>query len=431
MLNLTLGEEIEIAGAKAIRSRAGAEGHILYGPYQELEPGRYVVAFAIACMDEFSFDGDRACAVLDVAAKGGCMTHARQTLTIRALGREPQLFPLAFDVFERETFEFRILNLGEVRLEVLERRELMRFDLPLPRRCKSSRYPTLDNGPVPTPLLENPAGYRALYERGADILIEGETLLVQYGQHRANATHGDLDSVARELWPHGLAIDVSYADASEDVILLNALRDVSRDEGFYIDVGANDPETISVTKLFYDRGWRGINVEPSPKWFARLAAERPRDTNLQLAVSDQLGSVAFFDHVEGGLGTMERAYADLHREERGTATHEIVVETATLADICAQHAPRNIHFLKVDVEGHEAAALRSMDFNRFRPWLLCIEATEPMNVMVKTFHHWDGLVTNAGYLLARSDHLNRYYVAAERSHLLPRFAEMPRGYVRA
>ena len=53
---------------------------------------------------------------------------------------------------------------------------------------------------------------------------------------------------------------VSYAQNFEDVMLWRALREVTH--GFYIDVGAADPDSDSVTRAFYDRGWSGINVEP-------------------------------------------------------------------------------------------------------------------------------------------------------------------------
>lgn len=53
---------------------------------------------------------------------------------------------------------------------------------------------------------------------------------------------------------------ISYAQNYEDVMLHRALKGVEK--GFYIDVGANDPVQYSVTKAFYERGWRGINIEP-------------------------------------------------------------------------------------------------------------------------------------------------------------------------
>jgi hypothetical protein len=54
---------------------------------------------------------------------------------------------------------------------------------------------------------------------------------------------------------------ISYGQNSEDVVLWRALRDIGT--GFYVDVGAGDPKEDSVTHAFYERGWSGINIEPS------------------------------------------------------------------------------------------------------------------------------------------------------------------------
>ena len=86
---------------------------------------------------------------------------------------------------------------------------------------------------------------------------------------------------------------VSHAQANEDLLLFNALRQVSPEVGFYIDVGANDPEKGSVTKLFYDQGWHGVNIAPFPEWFARLAEARTRDVNIRAVASNLPGEVMF------------------------------------------------------------------------------------------------------------------------------------------
>ena len=70
-------------------------------------------------------------------------------------------------------------------------------------------------------------------------------------------------------------------------MLWRALRDV--EHGFYVDVGAADPEEWSVTRAFYDRGWSGINVEPLDEYFDKLVQARPRDTNLKVAVGRAAG----------------------------------------------------------------------------------------------------------------------------------------------
>ena len=78
---------------------------------------------------------------------------------------------------------------------------------------------------------------------------------------------------------------VSYAQNLEDVMLWRALRSI--DAGFYIDVGASSPNMDSVTRAFSERGWRGINVEPSPHYFSQLVERRPADINLNVAVGNR------------------------------------------------------------------------------------------------------------------------------------------------
>ena len=54
---------------------------------------------------------------------------------------------------------------------------------------------------------------------------------------------------------------ISYAQNFEDVILWRALKHV--ENGFYIDIGAQDPVIDSVSRGFYEKGWRGLHVEPT------------------------------------------------------------------------------------------------------------------------------------------------------------------------
>ena len=84
----------------------------------------------------------------------------------------------------------------------------------------------------------------------------------------------------------------SYAQCLEDLILYCALKDV--ENGFYIDVGANDPTIDSVTKFFYDRRWHGINIEPLADKCALLAERRPSDINLCVGLGSERGKLDIF-----------------------------------------------------------------------------------------------------------------------------------------
>ncbi|MFD1950203.1 FkbM family methyltransferase [Sphingomonas arantia] len=210
---------------------------------------------------------------------------------------------------------------------------------------------------------------------------------------------------------------ISYAQAAEDVMLHRALHHVHYSEGFYVDVGAYHPTTDSVTKHFYDHGWRGVNIEASRELFGAFISDRPRDVNLHAAVTDQPGEVTFHQ-VAGQLGTLEDRVAETH-SRAGISMESYTVPAVTLTEIFEKHTPRDVHFLKIDVEGHEASALRGMDFRRFRPWVLAIEATEPNRHDLLTHHEWEGIIISAGYQLGCADLPNRYYVANEHRELLP------------
>jgi FkbM family methyltransferase len=203
---------------------------------------------------------------------------------------------------------------------------------------------------------------------------------------------------------------VSYAQNFEDLMLWRALRDVP--QGFYIDIGAADPDLDSVTRAFYERGWRGINVEPEPAYFAALVTARPRDINLQCLVGAAPGEAKMYGFPGTGLSTTDAETAARHAEA-GFSMTTAVLTVRTLAEICRQHAVDNVHFLKIDVEGAEQDVLRGADFRAIRPWIMLIEATRPGSEQ-ETWLAWEPLVTKADYRFAWFDGLNRFYIAAER-----------------
>ncbi|WP_063889240.1 FkbM family methyltransferase [Burkholderia ubonensis] len=220
---------------------------------------------------------------------------------------------------------------------------------------------------------------------------------------------------------------LSFAQNFEDIVLWRALSDV--EQGFYIDVGANEPIEDSVTKAFYERGWHGVNVEPVTEHFDALVQDRPRDINLACALGERPGRLTLYEIDARGLSTNAPEIANRYRES-GRVYGEREVEVRTLADVCEAYAPRDIHFLKIDVEGFERKVLLGADFKRFRPWILVIESTEP-NSPVDNSAEWESIVTDAGYEYAYFDGLNRFYVAAEHRDLKPRIALAPNVFDRA
>jgi FkbM family methyltransferase len=214
---------------------------------------------------------------------------------------------------------------------------------------------------------------------------------------------------------------VTYAQNFEDVILWRALKHIDR--GFYVDCGAYDPIRHSVTKAFYDRGWRGINIEPIPSLLQEFVVQRPLDANLAIAISDGSDGAEFYEIAGTGLSTLFRTIAQQHTKA-GLSTRVIKVPTTTLSDVLRQFAPSEIHFLKIDVEGAEHLVLRGADFDRFRPWIVLVEATHPTTQQTSRAA-WEETLLNAGYDFAYFDGLNRFYVAREHSELSKLIAVPP------
>lgn len=212
---------------------------------------------------------------------------------------------------------------------------------------------------------------------------------------------------------------VSYAQNAEDVVLMRALSHV--EHGFYVDIGAWHPESDSVTKAFYDQGWSGINVEPQSTQIEMFVEQRPRDINIQLAVSDQPGSLSIWVPRYSALATCKAELLNTSIPDYARAV-EYVVEADSLEGLLSKYAQhREIHFLKIDVEGYEANIIAGADFNKYRPLVLVIEATSP-HTNEPTWNNWEPCLLANGYLFAIFDGLNRFYIREENRELLSKLA---------
>ncbi|NOE69874.1 FkbM family methyltransferase, partial [Vibrio cholerae] len=216
---------------------------------------------------------------------------------------------------------------------------------------------------------------------------------------------------------------ISYSQNFEDVMLWRALKNI--EEGFYIDIGAAWPDEHSVTKAFYDKGWKGINIEPNLNHFHRLEIERPRDINLQVAVSDTSGALEMTVFEDTGLSTLVSNIAEVH-VNNGYQYEKVSVPVVTLTELIEKYLSpeQDVHFLKVDVEGMEERVIKGNNWLSFRPWIIVVEATVPMTD-TESYNNWDSLLIESNYLFAYADGLNRFYVAKEHSILIEKFKFPP------
>jgi FkbM family methyltransferase len=176
-----------------------------------------------------------------------------------------------------------------------------------------------------------------------------------------------------------------------------------------------------VTKLFYDQGWSGINVEPGPA-FAKLEVGRPRDLNLQVAIGATEEIREFWVSVpHSGLSTF---YAPDNNVSipPGFSFEKREVTCAPASKILTEYASkRPIDFMTIDVEGAEGEVIRSMNFESCRPKVLIVESVTPLN-FAPSYKDWEPVLLRAEYDFAVFDGLNRFYVDREHQDMIPAIA---------
>lgn len=201
---------------------------------------------------------------------------------------------------------------------------------------------------------------------------------------------------------------ISYAQNREDLIIASFFTDLEK--GFYVDVGANDPVDDSVTKIFYDNGWNGLNIEPSPKLYAKLVKERPRDINVNLGASDKRSSLLFREYANHGLSTFSPDVKKSYEKDPSAKTStykDYEVKVLPTKDILKEHIQdRPINFMKIDVEGYEYSVLSGNDWKMYRPELICIEANHVLK-------DWHPMLAKEKYELVFDDGLNEYFLREE------------------
>lgn len=171
-------------------------------------------------------------------------------------------------------------------------------------------------------------------------------------------------------------VKVSYSQEGEDLLLSRIFEE--KKSGFYVDVGAHHPKRFSNTFLFYQRGWRGINIDPLIAINSSFKKVRPRDINLGLGVSKTSQNLEYTMFNDGALNTFLPKRVDeilSLKEGRYHVVGKKEVPTAPLDKILMEHLPANqaIDFLSIDAEGLDLEVLSSNDWVQFRPSVVLFE----------------------------------------------------------
>ncbi len=207
---------------------------------------------------------------------------------------------------------------------------------------------------------------------------------------------------------------ISYSQCGEDLILQYLFMWLKIEPVSYLDIGAHHPTHLSNTYLFYQKGGRGVCIEPDPGLFGEFLKKRPRDTLLNCSVGIQSGEADFFVMSNNSLNTFSRAEAERYQSHgRQRIMKTIRVRLETVNEVIRRNFDRAPNLVSLDVEGLDYMILQNFDFGKYRPAAFCVETlTYTEDKSERKLTEIIELMHANGYLTYADTYINTLFVDA-------------------
>ena len=167
---------------------------------------------------------------------------------------------------------------------------------------------------------------------------------------------------------------MSYSMEGEDLIIKDYLKNINN--GFYVDAGCYHPLHLNNTYLLYKKNWSGINIDISQFSIDLFNFLRPNDLNIYSAVSNSDRDVTIY--FQKKISQLNTIYKEISKERMQGKIQEKSIKSQKLNTILnnSKFINRKIDFLNIDLEGADYEALQSLDFNIYRPKVICVEIND-------------------------------------------------------
>lgn len=230
----------------------------------------------------------------------------------------------------------------------------------------------------------------------------------------------------------GWGAPTSHSEWGEDMYILRNFFP-NEHAGVYVEAGAIDGLELSNTKLFEERGWRGVLVEPNPTVAARCERNRPHDKvySCLLGATESTGEFQVIDgdresHVKNSTHvpksnrccgvrcsqrfkyTFGRVCWCCSRREAAPVAATIPVHERPVGKVLKEAGVKKVDFFSLDVEGYELHVLNGMDWSiEVQVWLIEIHETCEDGPAIRK------LLEEKGYVFFGRVHWNAVWLSAD------------------
>ncbi|MFN0217617.1 MAG: FkbM family methyltransferase [Hyphomicrobium sp.] len=146
--------------------------------------------------------------------------------------------------------------------------------------------------------------------------------------------------------------------------------------GTFLDVGAFHPKTFSNTRALYEKGFKGVFVEPSPSLLPAFEAEYGNDPDIQVlpvCVGAVNGAVEFFDSSGDAISSTLESETHRWAKAYNTKFNKISREMVTVPELLKRAKYQTFDFINVDTEGNVLEILEQIDVKALGVKLICAE----------------------------------------------------------
>jgi len=165
----------------------------------------------------------------------------------------------------------------------------------------------------------------------------------------------------------------TYSEWGEDLFIVKYLKNLNK--GFYVDIGAYHPFFLSNTQLLFKKNWEGINIDINPTSIEIFNDARPSDYNINAAISNR--NKKYINYYTKNMinllsttiiGSAKMSFLNnnfMIRRAKCCKINDIIAKT--------KFKNKKIDFINIDTEKSEVDVLKSLNFNKYKPKLICIE----------------------------------------------------------
>ena len=214
-------------------------------------------------------------------------------------------------------------------------------------------------------------------------------------------------------------IQPSFSQAGEDQVMRYLLYNcLNIPHPTYLDIGTNDPIICNNTFYFYNRGSRGVCIEPDVQFEELIRKHRKGDIFLPAGINNTDSTEAEFYVFPGkysGWNTFSKEEAESRQQSAGVPFKSIrKVPLVNINKVISQYFDPYPNIISLDVEGLDLDILKALDFDKFKPEVLCVETiTFSVTNEEQKIQEIIDFVNSKGYFVFADTHVNTIFCRTE------------------